>query len=64
MSVAKQDAQIGAPGTDNFAVLVSQYTGYLMQVSKIMNGPCRQKLRQRHCPEGRMFSPPGQICLL
>ena len=63
MSVAMQNAQICVPATDSFTVLVSHYTGDLMQVTKIMNGPCRQKLRQRHCPQGGMFSLAGQILL-
>ena len=48
MSVALQDAQICAPGADRFAVLVSHYTGYLMQVGQIMNGPCCEKLTQHY----------------
>ena len=64
MSVALQDAQICAPGPHSFAVLVSHYTGYLMQVRKIMDGPGCQKLRQRHRPEGRMLPVANQISLL
>ena len=64
MSVALQDAKVCAPGTHVLAVLVSHDTGYLMQVVQIMNGPCCEKLRQRHRPQSRMLSAAGQIFLL
>ena len=64
MSVALQHAQIRAPGTDSFTVLVRHYTGYLMQVVKIMNGPGCEQLRQRYRAEGGMHPAPSQVFVL
>ncbi len=37
-----------APWTDCITILMCQHAGYLMQMRKIVNNPCGQKLRKRY----------------
>lgn len=45
MARTLQHAQMIPPGTDGVAVLVGHHAAQLMQMSEVVNGPCRQKLR-------------------
>ena len=60
MTGTLQHAQIGAPRTDCVAILVGHHAGQLMHMSKIVNGPGRQKLRERYHSQRRMPSSPAK----
>ena len=61
MPGALQHAQIRAPRTNRVAILVRHHARQLMHMSKIVNGPRRQKLRHRHHSQRRMFPAPAEI---
>jgi hypothetical protein len=54
MTLALEDPEIGAPGADGFAVLVSHYAGKLVEMGKVVRSPGGQKLRQTHRAKDRM----------
>ena len=45
MPCALQDTQVSTPRTDEVTVRMCHNAGQLMQVSQIVNGPRREKLR-------------------
>jgi len=45
MASTLQLAKVSAPWTDRVSVLVGHHTGYLVDMTKVVNNPCRQKLR-------------------
>jgi hypothetical protein len=49
---ALEDAEIDAPGTDGFAVLVGHEAGELMKVGEVMDGPGGQELAESDRAEG------------
>ena len=59
-----EDAEVGAPGTDGFAVLVRHNPGDLVEMGEVMNNPGRQKLRQSNDAEGGMTSAPSEVSWL
>jgi len=42
MTLAVQHTQVGAPRTDCVAILVGHHARQLMQMSKVVDCPCRQ----------------------
>lgn len=58
---ALEDAQVGAPRTDRIAILVGHDAGELMEMGEVVNGPGREKLRERDHAEGRMRASPGEV---
>src|SRR5437879_3501029 len=61
---ALEHAEIGAPGANCVAILVGKHAGELMQMSEIVNGPCREKLGSRYRSQGRVFASPGEVLRL
>jgi hypothetical protein len=45
MTSTLQHAPVRAPRTDYVTILMGHRAGKLTQMSKVVNGPCRQKLR-------------------
>ena len=58
---ALEDAQVGAPRTDRIAILVGHDAGELMEMGEVVNGPGREKLRERDHAEGGMRASPGEV---
>ncbi len=64
MPCTLQHAQVSAPRPDEGTILMRHDAGQLMQVSKVVNRPGREKFRQRYDSKGRMGSSPMHVCLL
>jgi hypothetical protein len=60
---ALEDAEVGAPGADGFAVLVGQNSGDLVEVSQVMSGPGGEKLGESDYTEGRVAAGAREVLL-
>jgi hypothetical protein len=49
---AFQDAEVGAPGAYDFAVLVGHHAGDLVEMGEVMGGPGAEELGERNYTEG------------
>src|SRR5437868_2775173 len=61
MPATAQHTQKRAPWTDCITILVSHDPRQLMQMSEVVNGPCREQLRKRDHPQRRMQSASRQV---
>jgi hypothetical protein len=58
---ALQDAQIDAPGTDGFAILVGHEAGELVEVGEVVDSPSGEELAEGYRPEGGMAATTVEI---
>jgi len=56
VTVALQDTEVDAPGTDGFAVLVGHEPRELVEVGKVVDGPCGKELAKGNGAECRVVS--------
>jgi putative transposase len=61
MTSTVKHPQIVAPRPDCVAILVGHHARYLMDMSEVVNGPCRHEFRQRHHPQRWMLSSPRPV---
>lgn len=63
MARAVEDAKVGAPWADGFAVLVRHDSGELVEMGEIMSSPGGQKLGESDYSEGGVAAAEGQVWL-
>jgi hypothetical protein len=60
---ALEDAEVGAPGADGFAVLIRHDSRELVKMGEVMTGPGGEKLGQSDYAEGRVAAAAGENLL-
>jgi hypothetical protein len=61
VGVAVEDAEVGGPRADGFAVLVGEDTGKLVEMREVVDGPGREELGKSDAAESGMLTATGEI---